>query len=150
MELIVAMVVFMVIMTATTAIFMPMWGSFRRANNLAEINTVFDTLSMHVIADVQMAGQITTTAPTQFNITTQRYGIITYYIYNQQLVRRIGNTSAPLLDEGFARQIYLHNFSIAPVPTDPGLVQITITLAHRTDHWQPITREFFTRPIGLV
>ncbi|MCL2820897.1 MAG: prepilin-type N-terminal cleavage/methylation domain-containing protein [Oscillospiraceae bacterium] len=61
-ELLVAMVVMIVIMTAAVSIFAPMYQAYQRANNLAEVNTLLDNISALIMDDVARATDISTVA----------------------------------------------------------------------------------------
>jgi len=58
-ELIVAMLVMVTIMTAVSTVFMPMFQAYQRASNLAEVNSLLDNISSLIMNDVSSATEIT-------------------------------------------------------------------------------------------
>jgi hypothetical protein len=169
-ELIVAILVFTVIMAATTSVFAPMLEGFRRANNLAEANTLLDNLAAHMLADINSAVYVSSfglasPSPIEgtpslvpgagaFTIRTPR--IITYSInVNGHIMRDIPSCvldtgPQPLFAEGFYRGAIGARVEEIEWSWEPsnGLVEVTITLSH-ADGWAH-QRTYTTRPVGLA
>jgi len=58
MEMIVVLFVLSMIMVAVTSIFAPMLQTFRRANNFAEANPIFDNIAMLMLHDINSALEV--------------------------------------------------------------------------------------------
>ena len=54
-ELIVGLLLFMILTTAVSTLFLPMLRAFSRANDLAEINMLLDSVSNEILGDVRVA-----------------------------------------------------------------------------------------------
>jgi type II secretory pathway pseudopilin PulG len=170
MELIVAILVFVIVMAAVTSIFAPMLRGFQRANNLAEANTLLDNLATLMMADINNARYIyphngDTQQPDPEDPTIQQFLTITTtfdVIYSIELdedddndpehgivMLRIpitGESDFPLLEEQYYRGATV-SFSWDWDNTT-GLVELTFELTH-PDGWIH-QRTYTARPVGLV
>jgi prepilin-type N-terminal cleavage/methylation domain-containing protein len=159
MELIVAMLVFSVIMAATSAVFAPILRSFIRANNLAEANTMLDNLSAIILADINNASGVTLPAigidppggdTANGDTLTINAGFVIEYDVNGggHVIRNTPFGSGPVLDPRYYRDAWV-SFSWEWDPEDPnGLVALTFTVSH-PDGWTH-TRTYAARPMGLM
>ena len=163
MELIVALLVFSLILTAVTSIFGPFLRAHIRANDFAEANTLLDNLATIIMNEVnnstgfeESEGRIGNPDPSSdmYSFTPAPLGM--WEIGNMQgMAFRIGNDilewSAqggvwqPLLDQNF----YVGKaLSIGWSETD-GLVSVTIRL-QQVDGWWQLERTYMARPLGMV
>ncbi|MCL2602954.1 MAG: prepilin-type N-terminal cleavage/methylation domain-containing protein [Defluviitaleaceae bacterium] len=161
MELIVAILVFSIIMAATTSIFGPMLNSFRRANNMAEANTIMNDLVTLIFSDVRSAVENPgLTTPNAINlqigdtlnndilsINTQRFGVITFGVEDGQITRTVNNEPIIFMDDGFYRGLAVIGFNWE-WHLDSGLFELEIEVTH-PDGWER-TRTYTTRPLGLA
>jgi len=73
-EMIVAMVVMVIIITAVSSIFAPMLMTYQRASNLAEVNTLLDNISAIIMDDVSRASEILPADPNEDTTVEQDTG----------------------------------------------------------------------------
>jgi len=163
MEMIVAILVFSLIMMATTTVFGPMMMAFRRANNLAEANTLLDNIAMFMLADINSAVNQVNHAHDPDDSASQpfingvRYnaGGLDLFSYRHFEVRYTnsaygiqrgfpGMAPAPLLEGRFFRYVefYLYEF----YPGDD-VINLHLLLTH-PDGWYR-SRVYAIRPMGL-
>ena len=169
-EMLIAMVVMIVIMTAVTSIFAPMLQTYQRANNLAEVNTLLDNISALIMDDVASATEFPAdpAAPTTipaglthlFRIRTTFF--IDYYLDDEGLIWR----NIPGWNEGedepielLPRHYYrfwgdetMFHFEDAAditLANVNGVVTLNLNITNREDGWTR-DRLYTARPIGLV
>jgi len=58
LELIITILVMSIIIIAVTSVFAPMLNAYRRANNLAEANTLLDNIALIIISDLSNARDV--------------------------------------------------------------------------------------------
>jgi len=163
MELIVAILVFSVIMVATTTIFTPMLRAFDRTISLAEANSIMDTIASVILADVNNASHITvsgndlhlTTIPNQPN---DRANIV-FSVDDSVLMHSHGgsyndsgvfirNPSTAVFDGVFYRGNSIA-ITWGMLPANPGVFDMEITLTSRDGSWTR-NRTYVTRPTLYV
>jgi len=150
-ELIVAMLIFAIILTAVTAIFVPILRTHTRANETAAASTILDNLSLLMLAEINNATALrpqSSDASDVLVISYDRVNEIAFTSRNGVIEWR--NTSlldsewAYLLDPAFyGEAILLMEWEISPY----GLVVLTLTLSG--NGWS-IDRNYASRPIGLM
>jgi len=152
-ELMVSMIVLSIVMIAVTAVLMPMYRNYQKANNLAEINIILDTLSALVMNDI--AGAISIDPPSgstesgaALRINASFDIIYTVMVMNTDngnsiLMRSArGGEAQALLEEEF----YKNNSISAKWTVEDGLVEITLKLTSAEGEWE---RTYKARPVGL-
>ena len=151
LELLIALVLFVIITVAATTAFMPTFNTYLKANELAEVNTILDNVSALIMEDVIMAESInitpaTPSIATSFSINTTH--VVYYYMHDGVLTRRAGDgdpaSGTSLLDQGFFRNATV----TADIDIRPdGLVTLTLIM-ESTDEWSR-TREYMARPVRM-
>jgi hypothetical protein len=152
-ELIVAMLVLAIIMLAVTTVFLPIFNIFVHTNNMAEVNTLMNSLSAVIMSDVENANGAIRDAESGVGILIPRINGHIEYTGGGLLLRN----GTPVFAEGFYRR---KEVEIFPIVDDEGEVIIingvvTITLViWQTDRagdrqGMMATREFAARPVGM-
>ena len=169
-EMIVAIAVFSIMVVAVTTVFAPMMNTFRRANNLAEANTLLDNIAAIMLADLNSAvnqvvldgyGQVALdddyniikdpgvryTPADGLWIFSSRYLNVRYVNSNEGIRRGVGGAPpAPLLEGRFFSYISFEPIHFSP---EGDVIYLTLTLIHATDNWEPLTRTYAIRPMGM-
>ena len=156
-ELIVAMLVLSILTVSITAVFMPMYKFYERANDFAEVNTLLDNLSEIILADVASArwvqGGTASKGNGFFTITTSFH--IVYTLSSDGVLIREADTGSesaalPVLDSGFYRNMRLDSVTCS---SSDGIVSITLRLSYSDSanagsgsSWD---RTYSARPIGM-
>lgn len=142
-ELIVSMMVLSIIAVAVITVFLPMYEAYKTANNLTEVNTLLDNVSVLIIDDVAKASSIRPSgvSETAFTITTS-YDIL--YDNDEGAIHRSAfGKRTPLFDPDY----YGNKKMTALCSVDGDLVTITLCLTSETG-WK-VSRSYMVRPIGL-
>jgi prepilin-type N-terminal cleavage/methylation domain-containing protein len=143
-ELIVTMLVMSIIMLAVTTVFLPMYNAYVNANEMAEINALFNTISALVMDDVENAGEI------DDSTFTLKYGgapSITYTVDAAEgFLRRNGSL---ILEPGYYRNKRV-DIDIVSMPLS-GTCTVTLSIYNREGDpsLDAITRSYVARPIGM-
>jgi len=147
-ELIVAMVVMTVITISVAAVLMPLHSYYKRANDLAEVNTILDNISSLIMSDVANASRINPepSAPANaFLIVTTTRNIIYAYDDDGLIIRSsVSGAFIPVLDKGYFKN---KNVTVSCTVSE-GLVTIIISLTDDDGFWN-VQRSYAARPVGM-
>ncbi|MCL2198590.1 MAG: type II secretion system GspH family protein [Defluviitaleaceae bacterium] len=154
-ELIVSMLVFSIIMIAATAIFIPIYRAFERANTFAEANTLLDNIATVIMYDIANATEIIPHLGTIPSDTDdERLRIITgtqnfvFDVESEGLTLRTPTPESPpsiLFERDFFRN---KNLEIKWEVTGD-LVEIEIILTGVDGNPMAFRRTYTARPLGL-
>ena len=150
-EMILALLVFAIITVAAASFFGPTLKAYIQANDLAEVNTLLDTIATIVMEDLVSATEVSTATPTGISfmlITTHEitYAVVTDSETNRGVLERTGFDAIPrpILDPGFYGNISLHEASLE---RDDDILILKLVLGTE-DGWTT-SREYAVRPVGL-
>ena len=159
-ELIVAMIVMSIIMMAVTAVFAPIYQTYIEANELAEVNSLLDTISAVIMDDLADA---TVPAPAPITATLSDTSGVILGISSQPVANyRVNNgllerNTKDFTNEGDWFPIYAQGFSrnknVEVVFSEAGGV-CTVTIILTDNRPAKLGREvarrsYVARPVGL-
>lgn len=150
-ELIVTMAIFALITAATAALLVPTLSSYAKANELAELNSLLDTLSTELTGAMSASDHPPDIAADKAQVTLYAAGSSTsYYIQNGILYRQPGNTAGgPVLQPGYYKNKQLSlEFSYTQTTTPPSAI-LTTKLRLTLRDGGTLQRSFDTMPILL-
>lgn len=135
LELLVGLLLFSILTATASAVFSPIVKTFEAANNLSELNTLFDNLSSEMVSEIGKATQIDISADNK-ELTIN--GFITYSV-NDGLLCKNGDDS-PIFNE----QYYKGKTIEVDFNKLDSLITITMTI-----NPSGITRQYAVQPIGI-
>ena len=139
-ELIVAMLVMSIIMLAVTTVFLPIYNAYVNANELAEINSLLNSLSSYVMSDLENAREVPDFDDNTLVIDTRI--TVTYATNGDNILTR---NAVPILDAGFYKR---KGARIAGFTELDGVFTIELALVDR-NNVEIIRRSYSAKPIGL-
>lgn len=149
-ELIAAMMVFAVISTCAAALMGPILNIYARANDLAEVSNLLDTLSAEILNDLADASDVIidpaddTTVTIQTNRSTIVYSVDTGILYKETNNRE----AKPVLGDKYSGNMTVGLF--VGVDATSGVCTVTINIIDGRDGSIMASRPYSIRPLGLT
>lgn len=152
MELIVGMLVFFIIAISVTAALPSILGAYTKSNDLAEINTIFNSLTLEMLNDLSDASYVAVSEPT-LTIKTNKKTVV-YDIGTGDYSGLLLKDGKPVLDISYYKgktvnlKYYDENGDILSGVAAQAVVVRMILLSG--DGEIMATRDYASKPLGLT
>jgi len=150
MELIVGLLLLSIVVTAAGASLAPMLKVYAKANDIAEWNTLLDTIANHMISDMaEMTVPPATMRDDEIAFTAGLNDISYSVDANSGVLLKSVNDSVPkaVLTEGYYKRKSV-SFSCASAGGTSTAYILTITIASESST-ETISRDYAVRPLAL-